>query len=219
MSRFRGRLPSPSLILSLLALFVALGGTTYAATALPAHSVGNAQLRERSVSTDKLRKHAVTQLRLALNSVAAGRVINNSLTGADINEAKLGTVPNAAKLGGTPATGYQKATRWALVQGTAAGAKILAQSGGMTVQRAGAGTYFVNTGASAASQPLSVSLSRVGASGGGSAIVAPCGGPTGNPGGINCAQQNTTSVVSVRTFDTGSTGSTLADKTFYVEIG
>lgn len=212
----RGRRPSPAMAVALLALFVALGGGAYAATALPARSVGNAQLRDRSVSNDKLRKHAVTSAKLALNSVAAGRVVNNSLTGADINEKKLGPVDDADKLGGDPASAYQKATRWALVRGTTTDATILAQSGGMSVVRSGAGTYFVTTGASAASQPLSVALSRASGTGGGSAIVAPCGGATNNPGGVDCGQSNTTGTLSVRTFNPNGAAT---DKTFYVEIG
>jgi hypothetical protein len=34
------RRPSPGLVVGLIALFVALGGTGYAAVVLPAHSVG-----------------------------------------------------------------------------------------------------------------------------------------------------------------------------------
>jgi hypothetical protein len=212
----RGRRPSPAMAVAMLALFVALGGGAYAATALPARSVGNDQLRNRSVSNDKLRKHAVTSSKLALNSVAAGRVVNDSLTGADINEKKLGPVDDADKLGGQPASAYQHATRWALVRGTATDARILAQSGGMSVQRAAAGTYFIGTGASVASQPLAVSLSRASGTGGGSAVVAPCGGSGNNPGGVNCGQLNTTSALTVRTFNPNGQA---ADKTFYVEIG
>jgi hypothetical protein len=205
------------MLVAVLALFVALGGGAYAAsTALPPSSVGNAQLRERSVSNDKLRKHAVTASKLGLNSVAAGRVVNNSLTGADINEKKLGPVDDADKLGGQPASAYQPATRWALVQGTSTGVNILAQSGGMSAQRSGVGTYFVDTGASVVSQPLSVSLSRAGGTGGGSVNVAPCGGSANNPGGLTCAQLNTTNALSVRTF---APNGTAADKTFYVEVG
>ena len=62
--------------IALLALFIALGGTTYAATALPKNSVGPKQLRK--------------------NAVTGVKVKNNSLTGADILESSLGKVPTAA---------------------------------------------------------------------------------------------------------------------------
>lgn len=47
--------PNPSLIISLLALFVALGGTSYAAiSSVPANSVGTAQLKNGAVTSAKL---------------------------------------------------------------------------------------------------------------------------------------------------------------------
>lgn len=94
--------PSHATIVAYLALFVALGGTTYAATSLPANSVGTKQLANGAVTTGKLHNQAVT----------AGKVANHSLTGAQINVAALGTVPNAAhaanadQLAGAPASSY-----------------------------------------------------------------------------------------------------------------
>jgi hypothetical protein len=41
----RSRKPSPALVISLIALFVALGGTSYAATNLARNSVGTKQLK------------------------------------------------------------------------------------------------------------------------------------------------------------------------------
>jgi hypothetical protein len=58
-----------------IALFVALSGTTYAATALPKNSVGTKQLRRYAVTGPKVKK--------------------NSLTGANIDESRLGEVPKA----------------------------------------------------------------------------------------------------------------------------
>jgi hypothetical protein len=47
--------PSPALVVSLIALFVALGGTSYAAiTSLPANSVGTKQLKNGAVTGTKL---------------------------------------------------------------------------------------------------------------------------------------------------------------------
>ena len=52
MKRFH---PSPALVISLIALFVALGGTSYAAiTSLPANSVGTKQLKNSAVTGTKL---------------------------------------------------------------------------------------------------------------------------------------------------------------------
>ncbi len=47
------RAPSPAFVISLIALFVALGGTTYAATSLPKNSVGTKQLKKNAVTGPK----------------------------------------------------------------------------------------------------------------------------------------------------------------------
>jgi len=79
-SRFR---PSPAMAVACTALLVALGGTSYAVTQLPANSVGTTQLKNDAVISSKVKK--------------------DSLTGADVKESTLGLVPkaaNALKLGG-----------------------------------------------------------------------------------------------------------------------
>jgi hypothetical protein len=83
--RFRAASPSPALVVAVIALIVALGGTGYAAVVLPAHSVGKKQLKRHAVTTNKIHRNAIT----------GSKVKNNTLTGRDINEQKLGEVPAA----------------------------------------------------------------------------------------------------------------------------
>ena len=52
--------PSPALVVSAVALFVALGGTTYAAVSVPKNSVGTAQLKNNAVTAPKIKNGAVT---------------------------------------------------------------------------------------------------------------------------------------------------------------
>jgi hypothetical protein len=63
------KLPRPRLtyanVVSSLALFVALGGVSYAATSLPRGSVGPKQIRAEAVATGKLADSAVTVAKLA----------------------------------------------------------------------------------------------------------------------------------------------------------
>jgi hypothetical protein len=59
----RLRAPSPALVISLVALFVALGGTTYAATSLPKNSVGTKQLKSGAVTKKKINKKTIATLR------------------------------------------------------------------------------------------------------------------------------------------------------------
>jgi hypothetical protein len=62
--------------IALIALFIALSGTTYAASlALPKNSVGTKQLKN--------------------NAVTSAKIKNNQVTGADVKESSLGTVPSA----------------------------------------------------------------------------------------------------------------------------
>jgi hypothetical protein len=79
MARFKLRLPSPALPVALLALFVALGGTGYAALTLPKNSVGSNQIRKGAVKSPKI----------ASNAVTGAKVKRGSLTGSDF---KAGTL-------------------------------------------------------------------------------------------------------------------------------
>jgi hypothetical protein len=56
---------------ALLALFVALGGTSYAAVALPANSVGAKQIRKAAVGPGKLRANAIDSSRVRDKSLLA----------------------------------------------------------------------------------------------------------------------------------------------------
>ena len=54
MRRFRFGRPTPAMVVAVIALFVALGGTGYAALNLPPHSVGKKQLKRNAVTTAKV---------------------------------------------------------------------------------------------------------------------------------------------------------------------
>ena len=82
--------------IALLALFIALGGTTYAATALPKNSVGTKQLKKNAVTAVKIKSGSVTNTKIGANAITGAKVKDDSLTGADILESSLGKVPSAA---------------------------------------------------------------------------------------------------------------------------
>jgi hypothetical protein len=86
MKRFHPRRPSPAMAVALLALFVAMGGTGYAALNLPKNSVGAKQIKKNAVTGVKLKKNAVT----------GTKVKDHSLTGADISAGTLGKTPSTA---------------------------------------------------------------------------------------------------------------------------
>jgi hypothetical protein len=72
-------------VMATVAVFVALGGTSYAAMKLPANSVGSGQLKESSVGTGKLKGAAVT----------APKIAKEAVNGSKIALSTLGTVPSA----------------------------------------------------------------------------------------------------------------------------
>ena len=55
--------------IALTALFVALGGTSYAALSLPANSVGTAQIRNGAITTKKIANGSITQIKLDSRSL------------------------------------------------------------------------------------------------------------------------------------------------------
>jgi hypothetical protein len=66
------RLPRPSTVIACLALAVALGGTGYAAIALPAGSVGTAQLKNDAVVSSKVKDGSLRARDFAAGSLPAG---------------------------------------------------------------------------------------------------------------------------------------------------
>lgn len=75
---------TPSLVISILALAVALGGVSYAAIKIPKNSVGTKQLKRNAVSTVKLKKNAVTAGKIRNGSINSSKVRNGTLSEADL---------------------------------------------------------------------------------------------------------------------------------------
>lgn len=74
MKRIRQRLTYAN-VMATIAVFIALGGASYAATQLPRNSVGTKQIKNNAISSAKIKNHAVT--------------------GAKIKASSVGTVPSA----------------------------------------------------------------------------------------------------------------------------
>jgi hypothetical protein len=64
MRYLRARKPSPALVIAVLALIVALGGTAYAGITIRKNSVGTKQLKNGAVTTPKIKNGAVTTAKL-----------------------------------------------------------------------------------------------------------------------------------------------------------
>ena len=131
--------PSPSLVVSILALVVATGGTSYAAA---------------TVGTDDIEANAVTSAKIATENVGSldikdGTIRNRDLS-ADTRRGLQGPRGAAGADGRDGQDGDDATTRWALV---GVDGEIVSQSGGFTVTAgypvtpgAANGNVYIDTG-------------------------------------------------------------------------
>ena len=80
----RTRMPSPSMIVAMIALMVAVGGTAWAATQLPKNSVGPRQLKSQAVTPSKIKPKAVT----------GGKIRSGAVTEPKLGAALLEAIEN-----------------------------------------------------------------------------------------------------------------------------
>jgi hypothetical protein len=77
---FRELRPSPSMVVALLALAIALGGTAYAA-----NKIGTNQIKSNAVTTAKIKNNAVTTPK-----IKSGAVTNGKISSAAVTTGKIG---------------------------------------------------------------------------------------------------------------------------------
>jgi hypothetical protein len=142
----RLRAPSPALVVALIALFVALGGTSYAAIKLPKNSVGPKQLKNNAVTGSKIKNGAVTAAKIN----TSGLTVPNATHATSADSATNATNATHA----TSATTATSATS-ATTAASLAGAHYVSSSAftnGANSQNTGtvvcpAGTFVVGGGA------------------------------------------------------------------------
>lgn len=84
MNNLRRKLSYSNIVAS-MALFIALGGVSYAALNLPKGSVGTEQLKSQAVSTAKIKDGAIT----------ANKIRDGAVGGAKVDASTLGEVPTS----------------------------------------------------------------------------------------------------------------------------
>lgn len=82
--KLRSALPSPAMVLALLALAVALSGTAYAAT-----TIGTDQIKNGAVTTPKLHDGAVSAAKLSNGAVTGQKIKNNAVTSGKVKDGSL----------------------------------------------------------------------------------------------------------------------------------
>jgi hypothetical protein len=148
--------------ISLIALFVALGGTSLAAVTLTKNSVGAKQIKKNAVGVSEIKKNAVRASEvnrnavgaseLRANAVASGEIADNSVGGSEIGDGQVGTtdVTDGSLLAGDFAANQLAPQTYARVQADGSlelGAPpplAVPQSKGVDptdIQKAGVGTY------------------------------------------------------------------------------
>ncbi len=189
MARLHRYQPTPSMVIACLALVVALGGTGYAAVAIPRNSVGAVQLKN--------------------NAVTAAKVKNFSLVRQDF---RPGQLPAGARGPAGPAGAAGPGARWALVR---ADGTIIAQSGGITpTAKPSVGAYILDFGSTVAGKLIIASSANTADLGDrGTVSAGMCGGTTE---GSTCPSGNDTSHVRVITRHAGD--QTAGDHPFYLAV-
>ena len=121
--RFR---PSPAMVVASIALFVAIGGISWAAA---------------TIGTRDIKQGAVTKKKLHKKAVSTKKIKNNAVNGAKI---KPGAVSREAQ-------SQDQRTLWAAVESNGT---IVDQSGGISVVARGGGSYEITFGEDVSDRPL-----------------------------------------------------------------
>jgi len=84
------------MVVSVLALIVALGGTSYAALSLPKNSVGSKQIKKNAVTNSDVKNSAITSAKVKNGSLTGSDVKDHSLTGQDLAAGSIPAGPQGA---------------------------------------------------------------------------------------------------------------------------
>jgi hypothetical protein len=147
-SRFRKRLNFAN-VTSMIALFVALGGTSYAAATLPRNSVGKGQIRANAVGKSEAAPNSVGKSEVSTSSIGRSEIATNGVAASEIKANAIDTDEIAD--GGLQAADLSDAAK-AAINGvkfhsavTAAGAQSAGNAKAVT-HTAASGLYVVDLG-------------------------------------------------------------------------
>lgn len=161
MSRMLRRRPSPSMVVALIALCVALAGT---ATALPGRArvkkddIARAAVRAkhikfRAIQSKHIKSRAVTRSKIARRAVGSSEVGQDSLTGTNIVESSLTTVPNASNAtsaGNAAKVNGRSVEKFAFLAAAGTGPTTVLSLGGLTLSASCSGGSQLSASATTA---------------------------------------------------------------------
>jgi hypothetical protein len=86
MRRLRPKKPTPALVISIIALFAALGGTSYAAA-----TIGTAQIKNNAVTNPKLAPSSVGFQKVRFGAIHNENIANNAVGNGQLANGAVGT--------------------------------------------------------------------------------------------------------------------------------
>ena len=209
MRALRAVRPSPAMVIATIALLVALAGTGYAATSLPANSVGNKQLQTNAVTSSKVKNGSLLKADFANNQIPKGP---RGTVGPP------GPPGTAGARGPTGPAGANATARWAFVG--KAGNIIASSTPAPLVVESSPGQYYVNWGSPVTAHAVMVSSAYrdADANARGTVFATICGaGVTGAPADTStCTSNNNTSTTYVVTLNVQN--SLAESHPFYIAI-
>lgn len=113
-------------VMATIAVFVALGGSAYAAIQLPKNSVGGKQLKKNSVTAAKIKDGTITGQKIKLSTL--GTVPSAATAGS---AGTAGKASDADALGGKPASDFAASTAVRSATVNSSGGLVTAKSDGI----------------------------------------------------------------------------------------
>ena len=185
-------------VTSMLALFVALGGTSYAAVSLSANSVNKTHLRTNSVGKSEIRARAVGRSEVGSNAIGASELRTAAVGSNDVKDETLG-VNDIAPAARTALADINGVT----FRASSTGAGGLTAGNVRSVARTATGEYAVETGRDVSACQYSADVAGVK---NGTTIEEPA-----DPGVATASPSATATQVIVRTYDVANAA---ADRPF-----
>lgn len=182
----KGSRPSPALIVGVLALVVALGGTALATPEFATKKMHDSKIRKiaKKQAKKQIKKRA-PDLSVAHADDADFADEADSAAEADFAD-EADNADDADSLGGQEPDTFQQQIQWALVEG-GANASITAQSGDIElVAQPQAGRYVLEFGASLVDHGIVISPNFEGTDADEVAVAICAPGPGGTNGEANC---------------------------------
>jgi hypothetical protein len=217
LAKLRSYRPSHTTVVAYLALFVALGGSSYAAITITGKNVKNSSLTGKDIKNSSLSGVDVKN-----GGLTGSDVRDDKLTGRDVLESSLGTVPSAAhagaadnsgRLAGQPASAFQGRAMWALVDATGT---IIRQSGGISLAlKEPDGAYTLQFPSRVTGKAIMTSVAYKFSGNGETVSGKPCGPPSGDSD--TCSTNPSDDQRQVFVFTTNAAG-TQTDGGFYIAV-